>query len=37
LSFFHDELDNPNPTEDLDKKLHTTRAFAEKQIVALIK
>jgi hypothetical protein len=35
LSFFHDELEKPNPTANLEKKLQATKASAEKQIQSL--
>jgi hypothetical protein len=35
LKFFHEELEKPNPTSDLEQKLQVTKAAAEKHIIAL--
>ena len=37
LSFFHSELEKPNPSLDLEQRLMATKAYAEKQIHALTK
>jgi predicted nucleic acid-binding Zn-ribbon protein len=37
LKYFHEELEKPNPTADLEQKLLATKATAEKQIQALIR
>jgi hypothetical protein len=35
LKFFYDELEKPNPTADIEKKLLAVKAAADKQIQAL--
>jgi hypothetical protein len=35
LKFFYEELEKPNPAADLEQKLLSTKAAAEKQIQAL--
>ena len=37
LKYFHEELEEPNPVADMEKKLQVTKAAADKQIQALMK
>jgi hypothetical protein len=37
LSFFHSELEKPNPSTDLEQRLLATKASAEKHIQAITK